>query len=108
MNLVDVKFMPFDLVSNETSDPVTLTVTIPESGWLRSGSDTAIKIKAREHGSSDPYVDISGEGIDLSGYSEGTDVEFDFVAAAQSVSGMRRGVLSIVVAAEITPANWLA
>jgi hypothetical protein len=108
MNLEEVGYMSYDLVANQVSDIVVLGVSIPAngSGRLVSGTSLSIKIKARETGSSDPWVDLS-VGIDLSSYPVSTEVDFDFRAEAQSVDTLVRGVIGISVIEDIFSANWL-
>lgn len=76
----------WSLIANEQSAPVVVRVTAGES-QLMSNTSAAVKLKAREHGTSDPFVDLS-EGLDLSGYTPGSAVDFDLVAEGQDIDGV--------------------
>lgn len=93
MNFTDnadqrIGYLTYDLASGETSDPIVVKVIAASDVFLRSSSTSVAKLKAREHLTADPYVDLAS-GIDLGTYTPGS-VSFDLICEAQSVSGRQR------------------
>lgn len=100
-----IGYLTFDLISGMESDPIVITVDIPVDGRLQAGSSAIFTVMARENGTVDPYVDLS-VGLDLSGYTPATQVQFDLKVVAEAVSGrLRDGVGLAAVAA--SAAGWV-
>lgn len=96
MRLTDINgrrlgYTVFDLSDGEISTPIEILVTPgPDYSLIATPSDEEVEVQAREHGSGDPFVDISSE-LDLSSYPEGVPVSFDLRVVAQAnLSGARR------------------
>lgn len=87
-----VKYVPFDLVEGETSDFIIITVTAAEGREFASGTSPIAVLKAREKNSGDPYTELA-DGIDMSAYPEGQNVQFEVVCEALAVSGRKRGYM---------------
>ncbi len=94
----------YDLVSGETADVFIATVVAESGRELRSGSHSAIALQGREHGSGDPYVDLS-DGIDLTPFAPGT-AQFDIRAVALNVSGRIRAQVFLGVQDAQSAAGW--
>lgn len=94
----------YDLVSGETADVFIATVTAEAGRELISGSHSAIALQAREHGSGDPYVDLS-DGIDLTSFAPGT-AQFDIRAVALAVTGRQRAAVFLGVQDAQSAAGW--
>lgn len=90
-----IGYLTFDLVSGETSPPTVIRVTAAANLTLLSESDSHVQLKARHHGTADPFVDLAG-GIDLGAFSPGP-VDFDLIAVAGSITGLVRVALFIGV-----------
>lgn len=101
-----VKFLSFDAVAGETIGPITIRV-IGADATLESESNALIKLKARLHGTADPYVDLA-TGIDLSGFTPDSNVDFDLIVVADAgLTGLVRvGLFCGVVTG--TEAGWKA
>ena len=88
-----IGYLSFDLVSGASSAPVVVRVTPAEGLIFQSDQSDALSLKAREHGTSDPFVDLA-DGIDLSDYPAGVPVDFDLVCeAAEGLTGLVRVAL---------------
>jgi hypothetical protein len=102
MNFTDsannrIGYLCYDLVSGETSESIIIRV-IPSAGTrLLSEQSDSVSLKAREHGSGDPFVDLA-DGIDLSGYTPGVAVDFDLICeASEALTGLVRVALFLGV-----------
>lgn len=94
----------YDLVSGETADVFIATVTAESGRELISGSHSAVRLQAREHGSGDPYVNLS-DGIDLTPFAPGT-AQFDIRAVALTVVGRKRAAVFLGVQDAQSAAGW--
>lgn len=94
----------YDLVSGETADVFVVTVTAETGRELTSGAHSAISLQAREHGSGDPYVDLS-DGIDLTPFAPGT-AQFDVRAVALTVIGRVRASVFLGIQDAQSAAGW--
>ena len=84
-----IRYITFDLISGQTSAPVRVWATPAAGAVLASGESAAFELKARLHGSLDPYVELDGAGIELSAYVPNS-TEFDLICVALSVEGLAR------------------
>lgn len=93
-----IRYVAYDLTAGETSESVTVRVTDVQPGTtLLSEQSDSVVLKAREAGSLDPYVDLA-DGIDLSGYTPGSSVDFEIVcAASEELTGLIRVALFLGV-----------
>jgi hypothetical protein len=92
-----IRHIAYDLVAGETSTAIIVRVTPTPGDVLMSEQSDAVKLKAREHGSGDPYVDLA-DGIDLSDYTPSEPVDFDLVCEAdESLTGLVRSALFLGV-----------
>jgi hypothetical protein len=100
---VPIGFINLDLVAGETSPPMEIFATASAGATLQSGTSTAFELRARRHGTADPFVALD-TGIDLSGDPPGP-VDFDLEAVGGSVSGLVRDAVSIGVTSS-SAAGW--
>jgi hypothetical protein len=102
-----VGYCAFDLSDGQSSGVVVLRVTPADGHSLKATpADADVEIQSRETGSGDPFVDIGASPLDLSSYTPGTPVNFDFKAvAADPLAGVRRVVIYLGVISQ-GAANW--
>jgi hypothetical protein len=90
-----ITHIAFDLVSLESSPPVIVYADPDAAGsFLRSGTSTAFRLKARLNGTADAYQYLDGAGIAIAGIPP---VAFDLICEALSVVGLVRDAVAIVV-----------
>lgn len=93
-----IGYLTFDLVAGETKGPIVLKVEPNVGRRFRCGTSSSVTFKARLNGTADPYVDLAGAGIDLSGFTPGVLKSYDVICVADSgVTGLVRVPLALVV-----------
>ncbi len=101
-----IRFMSYDLIAGQVSEPVVVRVIAGDAMLVSEQSDD-VMLKAREHGTADPFVDLA-DGIDLSGFTPGSNVDFDLICeASEDVVGLVRAALFLGVVTS-GPAAWAA
>jgi hypothetical protein len=92
-----IGFLYYDLVSGEVSESVVVRAVAEAGATLKSTTSASAKLKAREHGTMDTFVDLA-DGINLSAYTPGDPVDFDFICeATEDLTGLNRAALFIGV-----------
>ena len=92
-----IGYLAYDLVSGEKSPTIVIRVVPGADAVLMSESAESVKLKAREHGAMDAFVDLA-DGIALSAYTPGEPVDFDLVCeAVEGIDGLIREALFVGV-----------
>lgn len=93
------------LVEGQDSEHFFLWIDTPAEAHFNASADVRLSIFGRVAGLGGPFVELSGDGIDLSGMSEG-QTRFEIYAHAEEpIEEVERVILNVGPFASIA-ANW--
>lgn len=101
----EIGYLTYDLEFGEESTPIVISVVAQLNRTLKSSISSIVQLLGREHGTLDPFTDLSG-GIPLSIYTPGSTVQFDIKAMGLTGVGSARAAISLGFVLDPTGAGW--